>query len=399
MITLSRFLYTIFFCLVISSGITLAQLSTTEKLNEYLSVYKVNKDVPSIAAGVAKDNKIIWLRTEGYSDLENNVPATSRSIYRVASISKCITAVAVMQLVEKGKIDLDEDVRTYLTYFPKKRWKFTVRQLLNHTSGIRGYRRGEFDNKDFFPDTKFTVNFVAKDSLEFEPGTRYLYTTLGYNLLAAIIEKASGRKFMDYLKVNIFEPAEMTSTYADYQSDIVPFRVRGYERNSYREIQNAPLADLSIKFAGGGLISTAEDLLRFSVSLMNEKLISSAAFDTMLVPTKLKNGDRRNYGLGFAFGKDKSGEFFISHAGGGTGFSSLLVLYPESKLASVHLINIRDRNLDEPAFVLADIVMGREYHLPSASFADKLLKISTGLKDWILHLFITTALKQTLLIL
>ncbi len=310
----------------------------TEKLNEYLSLYKENKGVPSISAGVARDNKIIWLRAEGYCDLENNVPAISKSIYRIASISKCITAVAVMQLVEKNKLNLDSDVRRYLPYFPKKRWVFTVRQLLNHTSGIRNYRAGEFDNKNFFPDTRYTVDYIAKDSLEFEPGTKYQYTTLGYNLLAAIIESVTGTKFIDYLEENIFIPAGMISTFADYQSEIVQYRARGYEKNDYRQIRNAPLADLSIKFAGGGLISTASDLLLFSMSLLDGKLVKKETLDTMLVPTRLKNGDLRNYGLGFAFGKDKFGEPYISHAGGSTGFTSLLVIYPGHRLAVVHLI-------------------------------------------------------------
>ena len=202
-------------------------------LDFYLNEFSKNKLIPGISAGVALDGKILWLGNSGIADAENNTPVTDSTLFRIASISKSITAVAVMQLVEQRKINLDMDARSYIPYFPKKKWKFTVRQLLNHTSGIRNYYRGEFDDTRHFASIKDAVNIVSSDSLAYRPGTKYLYTTLGYNLLGSIIENVSGQSYAEYLRKNIFEPAEMNSTLPGYQQRIIPHRAGMYERNKY----------------------------------------------------------------------------------------------------------------------------------------------------------------------
>lgn len=365
---------TIFF-LFISSYQSFYSQNFKNELNNFLNEYKVNKDVPSISGGVSLNGKIVWLGAVGLADIENNVPAKTNTVYRIASISKAITAVAIMQLVEQDKIKLDEDIRTYLPYFPKKKWKFTVRQLLNHTSGIRDYRYGEFNSTNSFKSVKDAIRTVMDDSLQFEPGTKYQYTTLGYNLLAGIIENVSGISFEEYLYKNIFQLAEMTSTYLEYQPKIIFNKARGYVRNNFRKIENAQLADLSIKFAGGGIISSSEDLLKFAQKLISFKLIQSSTLDTMLTPTIIKNKDTLNYGLGFSFGVDKKGRKYFGHGGGGTGFTCELIIYPEKSLAAVYLTNIRDRNLENPVRSFISIVLDNKYAIPHKSMADRLLGI------------------------
>ncbi len=345
------------------------------ELNSFLNEYKTNKEIPSISGGVSLNGKIYWLGVAGLSDIENSVPAKTNTLYRIASISKTITAVAIMQLVEQNKIILDQDVRTYLPYFPKKKWKFTVRQLLNHTSGIRNYRYGEFNSTESFKSIKDAIRVVMDDTLQFEPGTKYYYTTLGYNLLAGIIENVSGIGFEEYLDKNIFQPAEMTSTFLECQPKIIYNKARGYVKNNFRKIENAALADLSIKYPGGGIISTPEDLLKFAEKLISFKLVKSTTLDTMLIPTIIKNKDTIYYGLGFSFGKDSHGRKYFGHAGGGTGFTGELIIYPEKFLASVYLANIRDRNLDSPAKSFASIVLDGNFEKPKKSLADRLLSI------------------------
>ncbi len=333
--------------------------------------------MPSISAGISIRGKTYWLDAAGYSDIENHVPANPKTIYRIASISKVITAVAVMQLVEKHKINLDDDARKYIPYFPKKRWKFTIRQILQHTAGLRTYiNQDEFNSKNYFESTKDAVMLMANDSLVYKPGTKFLYTTLGYNLLAAIIEHVSGLSFQEYLEKNIFQPAKMISTKVEHQHEIIYDRARGYSRNGFRKLINAPLADLSIKYAGGGIISNTEDLLKFADCLLNGKLIKRYTLDMMLVPTKLPNGQILDSGLGFEINKDASGRFYFGHLGGGTGFVSLLVIYPEYYLASVDLININDRDLGRPAFDLANILLDNEYIHPKKSLADRMMEVT-----------------------
>lgn len=366
------FLLTILFLL---QGIEIKAQSEREvknNLHTYLTEYRKNKLIPGIAVGIAKDGKIFWMEAAGLADVENSYPVNILTHFRIASISKCITATAIMQLVEKGKIKLDADARTYIPYFPKKKWKFTIRQLLSHTAGIRNYYKNEFDDEKNYPSLKDAVGIISKDSLVYKPGTKYLYTTLGYNLLGAIIEKVSGMSFREYLKKNIFEPAGMNSTYPEYQNELIYNKSRLYVRNKYRMLENAPLADLSNKMPGGGLNSNIEDLLNFSIALLEGKLIKRETLDTMLVPAVIKNGIRINYGLGFTLGSDNSGRKYFAHEGyEGT---SLLVIYPEQKICAVDLTNVRDRNNRTTAFKLAEIMMREKAEYPTMQLSDRLME-------------------------
>lgn len=338
-----------------------AQQVTDKELDEYLSNYLIIKQIPSVSAGLLIDGEIKWLKSVGYSDIENKVLATEESLYRIASISKPITAIAIMQLWEKGLINLDLDIRRYLPYFPEKKYKFTVRQLLNHTSGIRNYKEGEFDSKKYYPTTREALKVFEYDSLMFEPGTKYLYTSLGYTILAAIIEEVTKISFKDYINENIFRTAGMLSSRIDKHRELVPFRARGYEKDSEYNLVNAPLADLSIKVAGGGFLSNSKDLLHFAKALLENKLVDGATLKIMTGKTRLKNGSFINYGLGFSLDFENDTLKYFSHAGAGTGFSSLLIISPSARNAAVHLINIRDINLQNPA---KDIL---EYYLTGVS--------------------------------
>lgn len=351
------------------------QQNKLKYFDKYLEEFLVNKKVPSISAGILKDYKILWLGVKGYADLENNVPASFNSEYRIASISKPITAVAIMQLYEKGLIDIDKDARTYIPSFPEKKWKFTIRQILSHTSGIRNYREGEFNSKNFYASTNEAIKVFAYDSLNFEPGTKYEYTSLGYSLLAAIIENVTKNSFEDYLKNNIFIPANMQNTFVDKQRSIIPNRVKGYEKNYLREFINAPLADLSIKVAGGGLLSNSRDLLLFIKALLEGKLIKRSTFEVMCSPTKLKSGKELEYGLGFSIKTMNDSLKAVYHYGNGTGFSSLLYINLEKNIAAVNLINIVDRNLNAPAEDLISIELTNKYIFPLKTLSDELMSV------------------------
>ncbi|MCL5028813.1 MAG: beta-lactamase family protein [Bacteroidetes bacterium] len=368
---ISFILFIIFFQLYETDAQSLSQ-----KLDQYISEYQVNKNIASISAGVLRNGKVIWLGAHGYSDLSHQVHAAPNTIYRIASISKVITAVAIMQLVEKGKINLDADALNYIPYFPRKKWKFTTRQILQHTAGLRDYKPGEFNSTVYYPSTKEAVEVLGNDPLVYKPGTKFLYTTLGYNLLAAIIEDVSGMKFNDYLKKYIFLPAEMNSTFLEFHQNIILNKARGYDKDNYRRIENAPLADLSIKFAGGGIVSTSEDILNFAHALLSNKLIKHSTLDSMLVPTKLPNGKTLESGLGVEIKTDKNGNLFFGHYGFGTGFSSLLAIYPKDSIAVVHLINTVDRNIGSPALNLAAIVQKENFEFPKKSLADKMMEIT-----------------------
>jgi serine beta-lactamase-like protein LACTB len=383
-------IFIIIFILIFTWQYSFPQQEKTKLFEKYLDEYFINKKLPSISAGVLRNGKIVWLGVKGKADLEEDVPATLNSLYRIASVTKPITAVAIMQLYEKGLIDLDKDARTYLPSFPKKKWKFTVRQLLNHTSGIRGYKDGEFDSKTFYSSITEAIKVFAYDSLNFKPGTKYEYSTLAYSLLAAIIENVSKTTFEDYLFKNIFTPAEMLNTFVDNQREIIPNRVRGYEKNFLREFQNAPLVDLSIKVAGGGLLSNSRDLLLFAKALLEGKLIKLSTLKMMYARDRIKSGNQLDYGLGFALSFNNDSLKAIYHIGGSTGFTSMLFINPKEKLASVDLINIKDRNLGLPAEDLANIELGLKYSPPSKTISDELMFVyrSAGIDSSIKKYFV-----------
>jgi len=373
--TIKKFLLLIIILSAFTS-ISVKSQQLQQKLDKYLVEYQNNKNVASISAGVLKKGKITWLGSYGYSDLSHHVQANPKTIYRIASITKVITAVAVMQLVEQKKINLDADALKYVPYFPKKRWKFTVRQILQHTAGLRDYRSGEFNSTNYYSSTQEAVDVFSKDPLEYKPGTKFLYTTLGYSMLAAIIENVSRMKFTDYLKKYIFQPADMTNTGAEYQSEIITNKAHGYTKNNYRVLQNAPLSDVSIKLAGGGLISTPEDLLKFSNCLLEGKLIKRATLDTMIVPARLADGHILESGLGFEIKTDYYGKQFFGHYGHGTGFMTLLAIYPKDSVAVVDLINTADRTIGSPAEDLAAITFGKPFPTPKKSLADKMMDLT-----------------------
>lgn len=371
-----NFLLKFLFLFIIVVSISLFSQDRSEIYKKFVSLYPGNKNVPSLAAGIIQNNKVIYVGASGMIDIENNVPASTKSVYRLASISKLITSVAIMQLVQNKKISLDEDVRKYLPYFPKKKWQFTVRQVLSHTSGLRTYKNNEeFNSTTNFPDIKSTIVYFSSDSLDFQPGTRYQYSTLSYNVLAAIIEEVSGLSFADYIKEKICLPSGMNNTYLDYVNNIIPNRAKGYQKNKFREIENAPLADLTIKFPGGGIASCIEDLLKFGQALLNNTLISKEMLDTMTTPVKLNNGRLLSYGLGTDVREDEYENRYFGHSGGGTGFVSHLFVYPEEKIVSAYLLNIRDRNLENPAQLFVWELLGnRPLGIPKKPVSDLLLE-------------------------
>ena len=191
------------------------------------------KNIPGLSMAVVRDGQLVWKKSFGVAIRETKEPATDATVYRIASSTKPITATAAMQLVEKGKLDLDAPVQKYAPTFPKKKYPITTRQLLSHTSGVRNYRREEPERTDHFDRLTDAFVIFKDDSLEFEPGTRYMYSTFGYTLLGAVIEGASGMSFPDYLRENIFKPAGMTITQPDDARKNIPNRAQGYTPNTY----------------------------------------------------------------------------------------------------------------------------------------------------------------------
>lgn len=313
---------------------------------------------PGLSAAVAVDGALVWSGASGLADIENAVPATAESVYRIASISKPIAATAIMHLAEQGVLDIDDPIQEYFPPFPEKEYPITVRHLMTHTSGIRHYNEGEFDLKEHFETVEAGTAIFRDDPLLFEPGTQYSYSTYAYNLLAGMVESVAGQSFDDYLQDNLWGPAGMEATYLEHQGDIVPNRVRQYVKSDEPPlVRNAPFADLSIKWAGGGMIATAPDLVRFALALEAGTIISAETHGRMTTPMELADGSLSYYGLGWRMAEDEMG-LWISHSGGATGGTTHLLRLPERGLAVALTANVQSgEGLPDAARRLAETAL------------------------------------------
>lgn len=302
---------------------------------------RVALGVPGLSIAVSNGDSVTWAQGFGLADVEQNVPVRPETVFRLASISKPITAVAVMQLVERGLVNLDDPIQRYVPSFPRKpQGEVRVRHLLTHTSGIRHYRGSEFSLSTPFPTTERALTVFRDDPLEFAPGERYLYSTYGYNLLAGVIEHASGRSFEDYVRTNVFVPAGMTSAVLEHPQEIMRGRARQYVRGAAPlSLLNAPYVDLSVKWAGGGMIATATDVARFDIALNQGRLLKPETLERMYTSARLNNGNITGYGFGWMVNVDQS-RLLVAHSGGAMGGTTYVLRDPRAKVAAVVLANL-----------------------------------------------------------
>jgi CubicO group peptidase (beta-lactamase class C family) len=298
---------------------------------------------PGLSIAIVRDRELRWSAGYGLADLENEVPATPASVYRLASVAKPITATAVLQLVERGKLDLDAPIQRYVPGFPEKPWPITARQLLAHQSGIRNWSQEEFHNTRRFSSITESLEPFKDDGLLFEPATRTQYTSLGFTLLGAAIEGAGGAPFMDQLRVSVFQPAGMESARDDNVFAIVPHRARGYFRHGDGALANAPLTDTSNRIPGGGLVANAEDVARFASALQRGLLLKPETLQMALAPQKLRGGQATGYGLGWVVGRRdtrRGARREAYHVGGQPQVSSVLYMQPDAGVAIAILANL-----------------------------------------------------------
>ena len=253
--------------------------------------------IPGMVVGFANDS-CTWVRAYGYSDLENHVDMRPDASFRLASVQKTMTAVAVLQLVEQGRLDLDAPIQTYVPYYPRKRWDVTARQLLSHLGGIPHYvdREREQHFKTHFT-TRQAIAVFENFPLESEPGTTYHYSSYGYDLLGAAIEGASGTSYADYMREHVWHPARMEDTRMDDPLAIIPRRVCGYQIVD-SAVVNSEFVDVSSRFAAGGTRGTVADLLKFMKALGNGTLLQPRGEALMRAPAH----DRANRPVPYAMG-------------------------------------------------------------------------------------------------
>ena len=360
--------------LFVSQNYTLAQ-TKSQKIDELMSLYHQYGQFNGSVL-VAESGKVIFKKGYGFANMEWNISNDPETKFRLGSITKQFTSMLIMQLVENGKIKLDDKLSDHLPYYSKDIGeKVTIHHLLTHTSGIPSYTGlpGFFQDvsRDPYEVEEFIKKYCSGD-LEFEPGSKYRYNNSGYFLLGAIIEKVTGKTYEQALKENILDPLNMKSTGYDRHDPILPKRATGYEKN-FDGFTNAPYLDMSLPYSAGSLYSTVEDLYLWDQALYTEKLLSQKSKDIMFTPFL------SNYAYGWGVRKialegSKDSLTTISHGGGINGFNTLIVRLIDDKHLIILLNNTGGTNLGEMSNGIRNILYDKPFDLPKKSLAEVLYK-------------------------
>ena len=327
-----------------------AQVSR-DQLLDYMEQVRNENDLPGMSVAVAVDGEIVFSEGVGYAELDNQVPATGRTVHNVGSVSKVLAVVGLMKLVEwrgnshRGtfpfpQLDLDATIQTYMPYYPEKGVPITVRQILTHTSGIRHYNGVEFGPYDLlslrhYDDFEEATELWRDDPLVFEPGSAWMYSSHAHNLQHGIVEAVSGMDYEEFLKRFVYEPAGMGATQFDVPSRVVHNRGHGYVRDAQGRFIHPSPEDPSYKYAGGGIISNVEDMVRLGVALNEGRILEPETIEEMyrvqLDPSIMQFGPDgpplplgHEQALAWFIRTDQAGRKYPSHTGTVKGTRSFL---------------------------------------------------------------------------
>ena len=294
--------------------------------------------VNGIQVCVSKKNKTVWSGAFGYADIVSKVYVTDSTKFRINSISKSITSLAVVKLISEGKLDLDSAIEKYIPGFPKKSFPITIRQLAGHLAGFRDYDENNLNDyirTDHFDNSIQALKIFENDTLLFEPGTRFYYSTFGWNLIGAIIEKVSGKDYLTYMAENIWKPLGLENTCGDNIKNKISNRSKFYNVTGEED----DLGDFSYKYAGGGLLSTGKDLIKIGNEILYGPHIDTKMKKSLFQTQHTTDNKETGYGLGWYIGKDKNGHRIWYHSGDSFSGSSYLLIYPDDDIVVSFLAN------------------------------------------------------------
>jgi CubicO group peptidase (beta-lactamase class C family) len=361
--------------LYLISGELAASLS--QRIDEAAKSEMERQQIVGLAVGIIQGGRISYLKGYGWANRENRVPVSRKTMFRWASISKSLTALSAMQLWEKDQLKLDGDVRQYVPEFPDQGQRITPRQLLSHQSGIVHYSNGpvvvtlrQYDQPNPFENVLFALDTFKASPLVNVPGEKYAYTTHGFILLSAAVERAGEQKFAHQVRDRIARPLGMETLQPDYQWIDIPNRTLGYRKRQNKTVVSSN-TDVSWKLGGGGYISNIDDLTKLGEGLLKGKLVKPETLKLMWTPRKTSTGKQTSYGLGFRQWnfvdgrlqgsstniseselKDKITMRLIGHSGSQEKTKTLLVLEPSRKFGMALMANSEHTKIYEAAEAL-----------------------------------------------
>lgn len=342
-----------------AAGLSSAKRAAIETLiRNFMKAHRT----PGASFAIGLDGRLVWSQGFGLADIENGTAATPETAYRTASIGKSMAAIAAMELVEQGRLDLDRPIQAYCPRFPAKPWPITTRTLLSHTSGIRDPNEpAELYNDRHYQHASDALDIFKDDPLKLKPGADMLYTTWGYVTLGCVLEGAAGEELRPLMRRLVFDASGMTATRDDDPSAIIAHRARGY-RLEGGTLQNSHPTDMSFKLAAGGWITTAPDLIGFLDAVMDNRLVRPETLAVMLTPYVLPDhgGTVDGYGMGW-FLDDYHGHRAGYHGGGTPQVSAIAFMVPDTRIAVAGAFNLEGlpgRDRLELAEAIADVVLG-----------------------------------------
>lgn len=315
---------------------------------------------PGCAVLVARKGDVIYRKAYGMANLELNVPMTPDNVFRIASLSKQFTAVAILQLGEKGLLSIDDDIKKFIPDFVVGDKTITIANLLSHTSGIKNITDTEHmkegKRKNWTPAE--LVEAIKKLPSDFAPGTAFRYSNSGYLLLGYIIEKASGKSYEQYISENIFKPLHMDHAYYDHAQTVVPGRASGYVSISDKQYVNADFIDQSFPYAAGALMMSVDDMYKWNKGLYTYTIVKKETLEKAHTPFVLADGKKTTYGFGWGLG-NLMGSPIRQHGGGIDGFNTFVAYLPLEDVFVVTFSNIMNTNTAGPSTMAASLAANK----------------------------------------
>lgn len=351
-------------------------------VDEYLKGVVAAKHTPGISVAVCENGKLVFAKGYGFADLQNSVPATAKTVYRIGSVTKQFTATMIMQMEREGKLSLDDAASKFVEALPEAWQKVTIRQLLTHTSGIPSYT----NQPKFLADHSRNptkpmgiLDTVAKLPMDFDPGTKWSYNNSGYVLLGMVIEKLDKRLFGESLKARITAPLGMSHTYFTGENVVIPNRAQGYQWGP-GGYANCLYLSMDWPFAAGSMESTVEDLAKWDAALYTEKILPKASLQQMWTACKLPSGTDTKYGFGWSV-DTRDGINYVEHGGGINGFTCKIMRVMSKGLTVIVLTNSEMSNPSENATAVAELIDPSLKRKPAEAIKDENLAMTAQARE------------------
>ena len=299
---------------------------------------KYPDNAPGATFLISKNGSVIYKKAFGFANLELNAPMKTNNVFKIGSLTKQFTAISILMLMEKGKLNLDDEITKFIPDYPTNGNKITIHHLLTHTSGIKDYTKVKGLNaiaqKDLTPLE--LIDFSKNEPIDFVPGEKYKYNNSGYVILGYIIEKVTGQPYADFIEERIFKKLEMTTSQYASQREVIQNRASGYQKkDSYI---NRMDFSLTLAYSAGGLMSTVDDMFKWQEAIKNNILVSKETTEKAFTNYTLNNGEHTNYGYGWHIKTINNNQIF-EHGGSLWGFKSMGVYLPDLDIYVIGLTN------------------------------------------------------------